>query len=139
MEWFLKVMRQYADFRGRARRTEYWMFGLFVGLIGLVFYAILLGGIFANSSVLMTLGGLLYGLFCLAVLIPALAVGVRRLHDVGKSGWMMLVGLIPFVGGIWLLVLYCTDSQYGENQWGPNPKGFGNSSDIGEIGETVVI
>lgn len=87
----------------------------------------------------MTLGGLLYGLFCLAVLIPALAVGVRRLHDVGKSGWMMLVGLIPFVGGIWLLVLYCTDSQYGENQWGPNPKGFGNSSDIGEIGETVVI
>ena len=61
-------------------------------------------------------------LYCLAALIPSLAVGVRRLHDSGNSGWMMLVGLIPLVGGIWLLVLFCQDSQPGANRWGANPK-----------------
>jgi len=69
-------------------------------------------------------GGLgpLYGLYSLAVLIPSLAVTVRRLHDVGKSGWFILVGLIPLIGSIWLLVLFCTDSKPGENQYGPSPK-----------------
>jgi uncharacterized membrane protein YhaH (DUF805 family) len=56
------------------------------------------------------------------MLIPGLAVGVRRLHDVGKSGWMFLIVLIPLIGGIWLLVLFCTDSQLENNKWGQNPK-----------------
>lgn len=66
--------------------------------------------------------GPLYGLYTLAVLIPGLAVAVRRLYDIGKSGWMILIALIPLVGGIWLLVLFVTDSNPGENQYGQNPK-----------------
>ena len=63
-----------------------------------------------------------YLVYALAMLIPGLAVAVRRLHDVGKSGWMLLIGLIPLIGGIWLLVLMVTDSQAGANKWGENPK-----------------
>ena len=66
--------------------------------------------------------GPIYGLYILAILVPALAVAVRRLHDVGKSGWMLLVALIPIAGAIWLLVLMFTDSMPGVNQFGPNPK-----------------
>ena len=66
--------------------------------------------------------GPLYGIYALAVLIPGLAVAVRRLHDVGKSGWMILITLIPLIGAIWLLVLLVTDSNLGENQYGQNPK-----------------
>ena len=66
--------------------------------------------------------GPLYGLYVLAMLIPGLAVAVRRLHDVGKSGWMILISLIPLIGAIWLLVLMVTDSNHGENQYGQNPK-----------------
>jgi uncharacterized membrane protein YhaH (DUF805 family) len=66
--------------------------------------------------------GPVYGLYLLAVIIPSLAVGVRRLHDVGKSGWMILISLIPIIGAIWLLVLFVTDSNPGENQYGANPK-----------------
>jgi uncharacterized membrane protein YhaH (DUF805 family) len=66
--------------------------------------------------------GPLYDLYILAMLIPSLAVGVRRLHDVGKSGWMSLIALIPFIGAIWLFVLFCSDSQQINNKWGRNPK-----------------
>ena len=66
--------------------------------------------------------GVFYFLYALVVLIPGLAVAVRRLHDVGKSGWMILIALIPIIGAIWLLVLMVTDGNPGENQYGPNPK-----------------
>lgn len=75
-----------------------------------------------DGSPLPSFYGYIYVLYCLVLLVPGLAVGVRRLHDVGKSGWMMLIALIPFVGAIWLLVLFCTDSQEGSNKWGENPK-----------------
>lgn len=127
MEWYLKVLRQYSDFNGRARRQEYWMFVLFNLLITIVtlsidglLYYLLDGSWFPFLTIIYGLG----------ILIPNIAVVVRRLHDVGKSGWMYFVGLIPLVGPIWLLVLYCTDSEYGENQYGPNPKGFGNNDEI---------
>lgn len=128
MKWYLKVLRQYADFSGRARRTEYWMFTLFNIIFALLTMAIdnLLGITFSFSGVDGTpvpfFYGYIYVLYNLFILLPSLAVGVRRLHDVGKSGWMMLVALIPLVGGIWLLVLFCTDSQSGPNKWGANPK-----------------
>lgn len=119
MNWYLKVLKQYADFSGRARRKEYWMFVLF-------------NMIFANVATILdnVLGiamegigyGPLYGLYALAMLIPGLAVAVRRLHDVGKSGWMILIALIPLIGSIWFLVLMVTDSNAGENQYGQNPK-----------------
>jgi uncharacterized membrane protein YhaH (DUF805 family) len=119
MNWYLKVLKQYADFSGRARRTEYWMFALFNFLFIIV--AMILDNILG-----LTVGDLPYGvfyiLFVLAVLIPGLAVSVRRLHDVGKSGWMYLIVLIPIVGSIWLLVLMVTDSDPGANEYGPNPK-----------------
>jgi len=67
-------------------------------------------------------GGVIYGLYTLSITIPFLAVGVRRLHDVGKSGWMLLITFIPLIGTIWFLVLLCTDSQQGSNKWGNNPK-----------------
>lgn len=119
MNWYLKVLKQYADFSGRARRKEYWMFALF-NLIFIIVAMIL------DNVLGLTLGELPYGVFyflyALAVLIPGLAVSVRRLHDVGKSGWMILISLIPIVGGIWLLVLMLTDSNPGDNQYGANPK-----------------
>jgi uncharacterized membrane protein YhaH (DUF805 family) len=109
MKWFIKCFKQYADFKGRARRKEYWMFTLINGIIGFV----------------MGLLGLtiLSWIYSVAVFIPSLAVGVRRLHDIGKSGWWILLFLIPVVGWIWLIVLSIQDSLPGENQWGPNPKG----------------
>jgi uncharacterized membrane protein YhaH (DUF805 family) len=121
MEWYLKVLRQYADFEGRARRKEYWMYTLFyvIFALGAIFLDFILG--FASGD----LGyGLLYVLYVFAMLIPTLAVSVRRLHDVGKSGWMLLVGLIPIVGAIWLLILFVSDSNPGGNEYGANPKEF---------------
>ncbi len=119
MNWYLKVLRQYADFSGRARRTEYWMFVLFNLIFGII--AIILDNVVGTANP--TLGyGIFYGLYTLVVFIPGLAVTVRRLHDIGKSGWMFLIVLIPLLGPIWLLVLLATDSQQGTNKWGHNPK-----------------
>lgn len=119
MNWYLKVLKQYADFNGRARRKEYWMFVLFNMIFAIV--AMILDNVLGIA--MKEIGyGPLYGLYVLAVLIPGLAVAVRRLHDVGKSGWMYLIAFIPLIGAIWLLVLFCTDSQQGSNKWGDNPK-----------------
>ena len=107
----------YADFSGRARRKEYWMFVLFN------FIAVVL--LFFVEAYTMSAGDLylpLASLYSLATFIPSLAVSVRRLHDVGESGWMLLVGLIPLIGSIWLLVLYLRKSEPGANKYGPNPK-----------------
>jgi uncharacterized membrane protein YhaH (DUF805 family) len=113
VNWYLAVLKNYAGFSGRARRTEYWMFFL-VNLVIAVVLDIL--GLYARFF---TIIGLLYGL---AVLIPSLAVGVRRLHDTGRSGWWLLIGLIPVIGTIILLVFFATDGEPGDNQYGPNPK-----------------
>jgi uncharacterized membrane protein YhaH (DUF805 family) len=113
MHWYLEVLKKYAVFSGRARRTEYWMFTLFNVII-----AILIGvveGIVGSPGVLGTI-------YSLAVLIPALAVSVRRLHDTDRTGWWLLIGLIPLLGAIVLLIFFVLDSQEGENQYGPNPK-----------------
>lgn len=119
MNWYLKVLKQYADFSGRARRKEYWMFVLFNMIFAIV--AMILDNVLGIAMEGIGYGPL-YGLYVLAMLIPGLAVAVRRLHDVGKSGWMILIALIPLIGTIWLLVLMVTDSNPGENQYGQNPK-----------------
>lgn len=119
MNWYLKVLKQYADFSGRARRTEYWMFFLFNMIFA--FLAAIIDNVLGTASP--ELGyGIFYGIYALAMFIPGLAVAVRRLHDVGKSGWMLLIAFIPLIGAIWLLVLLLTDSQEGTNNWGENPK-----------------
>ena len=121
MNWYLKVLKQYADFSGRARRKEYWMFQLFDVIFMIV--AMILDNVLGLGIAIKGTGyGPLFVLYVLARLIPALAVTVRRLHDVGKSGWMLFIGLIPLLGSIWLLVLMLTDSQQGTNKWGQNPK-----------------
>jgi uncharacterized membrane protein YhaH (DUF805 family) len=120
MSWYLAALKKYAVFSGRARRKEFWFFYLFNFIFIIV--AILLDNLFKT-----TIGnnpyGWIYYLYALAVILPTLAVVVRRLHDIGKSGWWYFIGLIPLVGIIWLIVLWATDSQPGDNQYGPNPKG----------------
>ena len=117
MNWYLEALKKYAVFSGRARRTEYWMFGLFY-----LIFAIVIGIIDSILGIGGEGGGLLSGLFVLAMLIPSVAVTVRRLHDTDHSGWWLLIGLVPLVGTIILLIFMIQDSQSGENQYGPNPK-----------------
>ena len=129
MEWYIKVMRDnYANFKGRARRKEYWMFVLVNAIILIACMVLdnMLGRVFmmdAGPLGEISLGyGWLYFICTLVHFTPALGLVVRRLHDVGKSGWFYLIFLIPIIGGIWLLVLYCTEGQKQDNKWGPDPK-----------------
>jgi uncharacterized membrane protein YhaH (DUF805 family) len=110
VSWYLEVLKKYAVFDGRARRMEYWMFVLinFVITVVLILIDILIGTFSPQTGV-----GLLQGLYALAVLIPFITVTVRRLHDTGRSGWSMLIGLIPIIGGIVLLIFMVQDSQPG--------------------------
>ncbi|UOQ53678.1 DUF805 domain-containing protein [Hymenobacter cellulosivorans] len=119
MEYFLLALRKYADFSGRARRKEYWMFILFQILASIAAGIVdgVLGTGFEYGS------GMISVLVSLGLFLPGLAVGVRRLHDVNKSGWFWLIVFIPLVGAIWLLVLACTEGTRGPNQYGPDPKG----------------
>lgn len=114
MNWYIDAWKNYFTFTGRARRKAYWMFVLF-NIIAAIVASII-------DNVLGT-GGVIGGLYSLAVLIPGIALGVRRLHDIGKSGWWLLIALVPLIGFIVLIVFACTDSQPGDNQYGPNPKG----------------
>jgi uncharacterized membrane protein YhaH (DUF805 family) len=134
MEWYLKVMRQYADFSGRARRKEYWMFILFNVIFAIIAMVLdnVLGLNFEEGS-----GGPIYIIYALIALIPGLAVAVRRLHDVGKSGWMFFIVLIPIIGSIWLLVLMCSEGESSSNAYGSNPKDA--SAELNEIGKTFDI
>ncbi len=120
MNWYLKCWNQYADFSGRARRKEYWIFSLINGVIIIILYILQMVMI---ESTLWLIFPIVFFLYALAVFLPSLAVNIRRLHDIGKSGWWYLIYLIPIIGSIWLLVLMCLDSEPGENQWGENPKG----------------
>jgi uncharacterized membrane protein YhaH (DUF805 family) len=122
MNWYLEVLKKYAVFSGRARRKEYWFFVLFNILISIALGVIdnLTGTYDAKAGV-----GLLGGLYSLGVLIPALAVSVRRLHDTNRSGWWLLIALIPLIGAIVLLVFMVQDSDPGSNEYGPNPKNVG--------------
>jgi uncharacterized membrane protein YhaH (DUF805 family) len=113
------LTQKYADFSGRARRSEYWWFFLFSLISGGVASVIdsILGTRYGNAT------GLVQVLVQLALLVPGIAVGIRRLHDTARSGWWLLIGLVPFVGWIVLLVFFVQDSR-GENQYGPSPKAY---------------
>ena len=120
MSWYLQALKKYAVFGGRSRRMEYWYFVLFNIIVSIVLGVIdgLLGtsGSYAGA-------GLLSGIYGLAVLIPSLAVTVRRLHDTDRTGWWILIALVPLIGVIVLLVFALLDSTPGSNRYGPNPKG----------------
>lgn len=119
MNYYLQVLKKYATFRGRARRSEYWYFVLFNIIFSII--AMTLDNLLGTAMPRVGYGPI-YGLYTLAIIIPGLAVAVRRLHDVGKSGWFLLIALIPVIGAIWLLVLMVTEGNPGENQYGINPK-----------------
>ena len=129
MKWFIKAFRQYADFSGRASRQEFWMFVLFNLLFAMAWALVagLLTGLFGDSfdhdSDRLIFMYKLIAIYYAVTTVPAMAVGVRRLHDTGRSGWWMLVSLIPFVGGIWLIVLMCLDGSAGDNRYGSPPDG----------------
>ena len=112
MNWYLSVLKNYVGFSGRARRQEFWMFVLFNFIIEIVL------GIIDTAIGSSILGGL----YALAVLLPTLAVAVRRLHDTDRSGWWILIGIIPIIGWIILIVFYAQEGQPGENKHGANPK-----------------
>jgi uncharacterized membrane protein YhaH (DUF805 family) len=114
------VLKNYANFDGRARRSEYWWFFLVNILLQSLLYLV--------SPILANIVGL-------ALFIPGLAVAVRRMHDIGKSGWYLLVAFIPLAGIIWLIVLLVTDGQSGTNEYGPDPKGSGLEDEIDSIGK----
>lgn len=120
MSWYIEVLRKYAVFRGRARRSEFWYFVLFNVIVSIVLSIIdaIIGLRIGDANV-----GILSSIYGLAVLIPTIAVWVRRLHDTGRSGWWYLLILIPLIGIIVLIVFAVQDSQPGDNQYGPNPKG----------------
>jgi len=113
MNYYINAFKNYVNFKGRARRKEYWMFVLFNFIVAFV-----LG--FIDGLIGITILSTIYSL---AVIVPSLALCIRRLHDIGKGGVWILIGLIPLVGEIVLIVFFCMDSQAGENQYGPNPKG----------------
>jgi uncharacterized membrane protein YhaH (DUF805 family) len=165
MGYMFLPLRRYADFSGRSRRLEFWLWALFnmivfwvvMAALGIAFFSAMAdlahraaSGEFANyvppdgTTSYVELNGekfavppetlavamtsaigipmALLGLYSLAVFIPNLAVAVRRMHDQDKSGWWILIGLVPFIGGIWLLILYLIDGTRGPNRFGPDPK-----------------
>ena len=119
MQWYAKVLRQYADFNGRARRTEYWMFTLVSVIVGLVL-GLVDEVVFVGPGLSTT--GWLHTIYSVAVIIPTLAVGARRLHDTGRSAWWLLIGLIPLIGAIVLIVFFALEGQRSSNAYGPDPK-----------------
>lgn len=120
MNWYLEALRKYATFEGRARRKEYWFFILFnvLAVVVLGIIDVVLGTSSKEAGL-----GLLSGIYLLAVLLPALAVTVRRLHDTDRSGWWILIEFIPLIGGLVLLIFTLLDSTPGSNRFGPSPKG----------------
>jgi uncharacterized membrane protein YhaH (DUF805 family) len=135
------VKNKYIDFKGRARRSEFWYFVL--GQIVVLFIAAVIDNILGTNYKVENAAfpggelslpyGYIYFAVGLALFLPSLGATVRRLHDVGKSGWFYLIIFIPFIGAIWILVLLCTDSTPGDNKWGPNPKGIGNKGNADDL------
>jgi uncharacterized membrane protein YhaH (DUF805 family) len=128
MDWMLLPLKRYADFQGRSRRMEYWMFTLGIVIVEIVLFALFAAlGAFRTGdgapSPMMWPMLIIFGIFGLAIIVPALAVQVRRFHDQDKSGWFVLLGFIPYVGGLIVLVFMCLPGTSGPNRFGPDPLG----------------
>ena len=119
MNYYIEAFRRYTDFIGRSSRSEYWYFILFNFITGLILGLV---DIATGSYNFETGYGLLSGLYLLIIILPALAVAVRRLHDTSRSGWFLLIPLIPIVGSIVLIILFATASDNKKNAYGPVPK-----------------
>jgi uncharacterized membrane protein YhaH (DUF805 family) len=122
-------LKRYADFQGRSRRMEYWMFALFIWICYAVIFALVyaLGGGGSEPSAASALLSMILGIFALGIIVPSIAVTVRRLHDTDRSGWWILISFLPFLGGLVLFVFTVLDGTPGTNKYGPDPKGRGDS------------
>ncbi len=119
MNYYLAALKKYAEFSGRAGRKEYWYFALFNVIFILV--AMLLDNIL-GLTIMNLPYGFFYFAYAVAMVIPGISVFVRRMHDIGKSGWWYFIAFIPLIGAIWLLVLCLTEGTPGDNEYGPDPK-----------------
>ena len=126
-EYFVDTFKKkYADFSGRASRSEYWFFTLFLTLISIPLFIILLSSVALSDGasdsmpISSKISLVILMLFAFAIIIPSLAITVRRLHDVGRSGWWYLITLVP-LGGLVLFIFTLLESESGRNKWGPNP------------------
>jgi uncharacterized membrane protein YhaH (DUF805 family) len=119
MDWYLEVLKKYAVFEGRAGRKEYWFFILFNILISMALGYVdwLTGNINPETGL-----GILSGIYALGVMIPGMAVSVRRLHDTGRSGWWLLITFVPVIGAIVFIYFMVLDSNPEINEYGPSPK-----------------
>ena len=120
VEWYLTALRKFAQFTGRSRRREFWSFTLVNFGVSIVLSML---GRIVGANFLGTIIGLIATVYSLVVLVPGIAVAVRRMHDTGRSGWWLLINFIPIVGWIVYIFFAVQDSEPGENQYGPNPKG----------------
>lgn len=134
MNWYLKVFNDYYEFKGRARRSEYWMFLLYNFSFATILF---IADVILQSTIKFFPFGWFYILYAVMSIVPNIAVTVRRLHDIGKSGWMILLCLIPFVGGIWLFILLLFDSDSEENDYGENPK-MNSNVDDNSNGDSII-
>jgi len=114
------IVEKYADFSGRAPRAEYWWFALFVAIAEIIL--MIVDSLIGTGGIVGSYG-ILVMVFMLAMIVPQIAVGVRRLHDTNHSGWWLLIAFIPLIGVIVLLVFFITSGDPGENRYGPNPYG----------------
>ncbi len=125
MSLMFQPLKKYAEFTGRARRSEYWLFTLFIVLVEIAYFILVSaigGGTSGNMNAIgLVLSGL-YGLFVLGIIIPSLAVGFRRLHDTERSAWWLLIAFLPFIGGLVLLIFNVLPGTTGPNKYGPDPK-----------------
>jgi len=121
MNWYLKVLKNYVGFNGRAQRAEFWYFTLFnfLAVLALTFVDALIGTYSAEGGL-----GLISSIYLLGVMLPGIAVAIRRLHDTNRSGWWYLLILVPLIGAIVLIVFFVQDSSPGTNEYGPSPKGL---------------
>lgn len=137
LDWMLMPYKRYADFSGRSRRKEYWMFVLLQLIVMVVLGGLAFSGMPSvdeygspgEPGIMLYVAGGLLALFVLGSFIPSLACQVRRMHDQDKSGWFILLGFVPYIGGIIMLVFMCLDGTRGPNRFGEDPKDP-NSSDV---------
>lgn len=137
LNWMLMPYRRYAEFSGRSRRKEYWMFALFYILVSIAIDTVFgtpsyqrTGFFMGFSTELTGTGGIIHNIFGLASFIPSLAVSVRRLHDQDRSGWLLLLVFLPILGWFALFVLMCLDGTRGRNRYGPDPKNPGDEAEV---------
>jgi uncharacterized membrane protein YhaH (DUF805 family) len=121
MNWYLLAFKNYATFKGRARRKEYWMYALFQ-IIFILCYIGLLGTLKDSDSFILKTLVTIFVLYILACIPPTIALAVRRMHDLNKSGTTVLIRFIPAIGGIWYFILTCMEGTVGKNKYGLDPK-----------------